>query len=63
MTLRDDGWMRVCDIADLAPRRARRAEVDGMQVAIFRTSHGAVLAVEDRCPHRGGPLSEGIVSD
>jgi nitrite reductase (NADH) small subunit len=34
-----------------------------MSVAVFRMSHGAVLAVEDRCPHKGGPLSEGIVSD
>jgi nitrite reductase (NADH) small subunit len=36
----------------------------GLQtVAIFRTRAGRVFALENRCPHRGGPLAEGIVGD
>ena len=58
-----NGWVRVCHESELAVRRARRVRAGNMNVAIFRTSHGAVLAVEDRCPHKGGPLSEGIMSD
>jgi nitrite reductase (NADH) small subunit len=38
----------------------RRAE--GRPVAVFRTADDEVFALVDRCPHRGGPLSEGIVS-
>ena len=30
-------------------------------VAIFRTADDQVFALDDRCPHKGGPLSEGIV--
>jgi nitrite reductase (NADH) small subunit len=32
-----------------------------MKVAVFRTSEHEVYAIENRCPHKGGPLSEGIV--
>ena len=35
---------------------------DGGPIAVFRTADDGVFALIDRCPHRGGPLSEGIVS-
>jgi nitrite reductase (NADH) small subunit len=56
-------WTRACRLGDLTVRRARKVTIDGLEVALFRTSHGAVLAVEDRCPHKGGPLSDGILAD
>ncbi len=31
------------------------------EVAVFRARDGALFAVENRCPHRGGPLAEGII--
>lgn len=34
----------------------------GKEVAVFRLSNGKVKAVENKCPHKGGVLSEGIVS-
>ena len=37
----------------------RRA--DGIEIAVFRTQDDAVFALLDRCPHKGGPLSQGIV--
>jgi nitrite reductase (NADH) small subunit len=42
----------------LGARVIRRAAGD---IAIFRTSDDAVFALLNRCPHKGGPLSEGIV--
>ena len=37
--------------------------VQGIEIAVFRTRDGRVLAIENKCPHRQGPLSEGIVGD
>ncbi len=50
---------RLEDIAPLGARRFRRA--DGVEIAVFRTAADTVFALRDRCPHKGGPLSQGIV--
>lgn len=42
---------------------ARVVELDGIPVALFRTAEDEIYALEDRCPHKGGPLSQGIVFD
>lgn len=47
------------DIPRLGARRLKRA--DGSEIAVFRTQTDEVFALLDRCPHRGGPLSQGIV--
>jgi nitrite reductase (NADH) small subunit len=47
------------NIPRLGARRVRRA--DGLEIAVFRTAEDDVFALLDRCPHRGGPLSQGIV--
>jgi nitrite reductase (NADH) small subunit len=55
-------WKAICNVADipvLGARVVRRAAQP--DVAIFRNSEDAVFALLDRCPHRGGPLSQGIV--
>ena len=55
-------WTNVCQLNDipvLGSRRIQRAQ--GMDVALFRTATDEVYAVLDRCPHKGGPLSQGIV--
>lgn len=56
-------WTRVCHVSDIPSRGGRVAKVGETELAIFRLSHGAILAVENRCPHRNGKLSEGIVAD
>jgi len=55
-------WKTVCavdDIPVLGSRRVQRAQ--GPQVALFRTVDDQVFALLDRCPHKAGPLSQGIV--
>ena len=55
-------WKKIClvtDIPVLGSRRVTRAT--GIEVAVFRNSEDKVFALLDRCPHKGGPLSQGIV--
>lgn len=56
-------WLPILREEDLPRGRGRAVRALGRELALFRTSHGAVLAVENRCPHRGGPLAEGLLSD
>lgn len=55
-------WKVICKVSDipvLGSRVVNRA--DKPNVAIFRNSEDKVFALLDRCPHKGGPLSQGIV--
>jgi nitrite reductase (NADH) small subunit len=55
-------WIRICRVDDIAPLGSRRvARERGIAVALFRTAEDRVFALLDRCPHKGGPLSQGIV--
>lgn len=50
---------RVDDIPVLGSRCVKREF--GLDVAVFRNDRNEVFALLDRCPHKGGPLSQGIV--
>jgi nitrite reductase (NADH) small subunit len=55
-------WKPICRIEDIPALGARRVErLRGIAVAIFRNAEDGVFALLDRCPHKGGPLSQGIV--
>jgi nitrite reductase (NADH) small subunit len=58
----DGGWKKICLVTDIPVLGSRRvARPAGMDVAVFRNSEDEVFALLDRCPHKGGPLSQGIV--
>ncbi len=54
-------WIDVGAVDDIALRGARVVKTAQGCVALFRTAEGDIFAAGDRCPHKGGPLSEGIV--
>ncbi len=55
-------WKAICQVEDIPMLGARRvARTEGDDVAIFRSAQNKVFALLDRCPHKGGPLSQGIV--
>jgi nitrite reductase (NADH) small subunit len=55
-------WTKICRVEDIPVLGARRVARDqGIDVAVFRNDADEVFALLDRCPHKGGPLSQGIV--
>ena len=56
-------WKKVCTLDEI-PRlgsRQVKSESEGM-IAVFRTADDEVFALRDRCPHKGGSLSQGMVA-
>ncbi len=51
----------VCPIATIPPGEGRTFEVLGARVAIFRSRSGDLFASQAECPHRGGPLADGLL--
>lgn len=55
-------WIEVGTIDDLPVRGSRTVELPGRpDIALFRTADDHLFALVDRCPHKQGPLSQGIV--
>jgi nitrite reductase (NADH) small subunit len=54
-------WIGITDCDSIPPREGRRATIGGREIAIFNLG-GRFLALDNRCPHRGGPLADGIMA-
>jgi nitrite reductase (NADH) small subunit len=54
-------WIRVGTLDDVPPLGSRVVTIRGEDIAVFRTSDDRVFALHDRCPHKQGKLSQGIV--
>ena len=56
-------WIDIGLLDDIPRRGARCIENGPTTIAVFRTEDDRIFALEDRCPHKNGPLSQGIVHD
>lgn len=56
------GWVKVGTTADVPYLEGRRTTIDGHRVAVFKL-HDGFAAIDADCPHKGGPLQDGLVAD
>ncbi|MDX8391291.1 MAG: nitrite reductase small subunit NirD [Mariprofundaceae bacterium] len=55
-------WIEICGLEDIPKSAARTVNAGETMIAVFRLTDDRVKAVENRCPHKNGPLAEGIIS-
>lgn len=51
-------WTKVADKSELEPGKGKVVNVDGKEIALFNVEN-VFCAMENTCPHRGGPLGDG----
>lgn len=56
-----NAWVKVCALEDIPVLGARVVRRQAGDIAVFRNEDNEVFALRDKCPHKGGPLSQGIV--
>ena len=56
-----DTWLDIGSVEDIPVRGARVVKTPHGCLAVFRVAEGEIYALDDRCPHKGGPLSNGLV--
>jgi nitrite reductase (NADH) small subunit len=50
-------------VSQIPPGEGRTFDLDGKLIAVFRTRGGGVFATQAYCPHRGGPLADGLTDE
>jgi nitrite reductase (NADH) small subunit len=55
-------WKKIAMVSDIPERGGRTLVTKTGEIALFRNEIGEIFALENRCPHKGGPLAEGFVS-
>jgi len=55
-------WIEVCKLDEIPPSQARTVRAENTVIAVFRLTDDRVKALENRCPHKDGPLVDGIIS-
>ena len=58
-----ENWVDVCAVEDIPAQGSRIVKTPNGCLALFKTAAGDVFALNDKCPHKQGPLSQGIVHD
>lgn len=54
-------WIEITQLNEIPMLGSRVVKTDSMDIAVFRTSDDRIFAIRDACPHKQGPLSQGIV--
>ncbi len=54
-------WKKVCPLNDIPKLGSRVVRTEGKEIGVFRTEDDGVFALNNLCPHKKGPLSQGIV--
>ncbi len=54
-------WIEVGKVTDIPKLGARVVETARGDIGVFRTADDEIFALRDKCPHKNGPLSQGIV--
>jgi nitrite reductase (NADH) small subunit len=57
----EENWIEVGKVEDIPPLGARVVRTPAYDIAVFRAAGDRIFALRDKCPHKGGPLSQGIV--
>ncbi|MCX8085929.1 MAG: nitrite reductase small subunit NirD [Rhodocyclaceae bacterium] len=55
-------WKAVCALEEIPRLGSRVVKTPQGEIALFRTAEDEVFALRDKCPHKGGPLSQGLVA-
>ena len=61
-TASEPRYFKLAEKREIAPNTGKSFEVNGQQIALFNLD-GAFYAISDPCPHRGAPLSEGMLRE
>lgn len=54
-------WIEIGTVDDIPPLGSRVVRTPMGDIAVFRAAGDAIFALNDKCPHKGGPISQGIV--
>jgi nitrite reductase (NADH) small subunit len=55
-------WKKICPLDDIPRLGSRQVKSESGMIAVFRTAEDEVFALRDKCPHKGGALSQGMVA-
>ena len=55
-------WASLCDLSELTSDQGKFVQIDGFELAVF-LHNGKTYAMDNACPHAGGPLWEGTIED